>query len=104
MRFTLIGEVAQKCLTATTSPEMLEGTREPPTHAQHGRGNIHLEIVSNDYAPFLRDVPMKGFMTGGTKGDKILLAIITQEAAKLNMMNLQLACPSTILASPIISF
>jgi hypothetical protein len=47
---------------------------------------------------------MKDFMAGGTKGDKIPLAIVTQEAAKLNVMNLQLACPSTILASPIISF
>jgi hypothetical protein len=78
--------------------EMLEGAREPPTHAQHGLGNIHLEIVSTDYAPCLHYVPMKGFMTGGTKGDKIPLAVITQEAAKLNVMNLQLACPSTILA------
>jgi hypothetical protein len=47
---------------------------------------------------------MKFSVTSGAKSYKIFLAIITQVAPKLNMVNLQFGPSSTILASPIISF
>jgi hypothetical protein len=47
---------------------------------------------------------MKISMTTGAKSHKIFLAVLTQAAPKLNMVNLQFAPSSTILASPIISF
>ena len=42
-------------------------------------------------------------MTSGTESYKILLSIIAGAAPKLNMMNLQFARYSTVLASPIVS-
>ena len=52
----------------------------------------------------LCDVMMKFSMTSGAKSYKIFLAVVTQVTPKLNMVNLQFARSSTILASPIISF
>jgi hypothetical protein len=43
-------------------------------------------------------------MTNGAKSHEIFLAVFTQVTPKLNMVNLQFARSSTILASPIISF
>lgn len=47
---------------------------------------------------------MKFSMTSGTKSYKIFLAVVTHLTPKLNMVNLEFARSSTILASPIISF
>ncbi|MGB8524412.1 MAG: hypothetical protein WCD43_15720 [Candidatus Acidiferrales bacterium] len=47
---------------------------------------------------------MKLSMTGGAKSYKIFLAVVTQVAPKLNMVNLKFGPFSTAPASPIISF
>jgi hypothetical protein len=47
---------------------------------------------------------MKLSMTSGAKSHKIFLAVFAQVAPKLNMVNLQFARASAILASPIVSF
>ena len=47
---------------------------------------------------------MKISMASGAKSYKVFLAIPSQAAPKLNMVNLQFAPSSAILASPIISF
>jgi hypothetical protein len=47
---------------------------------------------------------MKFSMTGGAESYKIFLAVFAQVSPELNMVNLQFACSSTILASPIIPF
>jgi hypothetical protein len=53
---------------------------------------------------FLCGGMMKFFMTSGAKSYKIFLAVVTQLAPKSNMVHLQFARSSTILAPPIISF
>jgi hypothetical protein len=55
-------------------------------------------------AACLYNVMMKVSVTSGAMGYKIFLAVVTQMAQKLNMMNLQFARYSTILASPVVSF
>jgi hypothetical protein len=54
--------------------------------------------------PHLSSRTMKFSMTSGAKGYQIFLAVFTQATPKLNMVNLQFARPSTVLASPTISF
>lgn len=53
---------------------------------------------------FLCGGVMKFSVTSGAKSCEIFLAVFTQATPKLNMVNLQFARCSTILASPIISF
>jgi hypothetical protein len=53
---------------------------------------------------FLYDAIMECSMTSGAKSHEIFLAVFAQVTPKLNMVNLQFAHSSTILASPIISF
>jgi hypothetical protein len=43
-------------------------------------------------------------MASGAKSYEVPVAVVTQDAPKLNVMNLQFARYSTILASPIIPF
>jgi hypothetical protein len=50
------------------------------------------------------DRTMKFSMTSGTKSYKIFFAVVTQLAPKLNMVHLQFARSSTVLAPPIVSF
>ena len=47
---------------------------------------------------------MKIAMASAAKSDEIFLAVLTQAAPKQNMVNLQFASSSAILASPVISF
>lgn len=43
-------------------------------------------------------------MASRAKSYEVLFAVVTQDAPKLNVMNLQFGRSSTILASPVVSF
>ena len=47
---------------------------------------------------------MNAGVTGHAKRDQIFQGVISKRAAKIKMMNLQLACATAILASPAIAF
>ena len=43
---------------------------------------------------------MSGLVTGGAEGDQILVGIVTQLAARLDVVHLQVLRSTTVLASP----